>query len=401
MKKNILSIAALAMLFASCSKNDGFSIQNEGEATTKIRVALGSFGGRSVGAPTVNKDFVAVNPNEIRVIPATETEAIEDKAIVLPLKASDVDNQYFTTASLIKESTHAFLEMNFDNGTLTSNVNSRQGDVTSPVVLIDNRVEGNDQVKTVIEKDGENYTLTSDLIPEMARFQIVNNLGNRDDFKPADVTAEDLTIKNISIEAIYINNTKLDRKDTELARTGDDKDAWAADYAENGSKPALFDKEPVDGAWTNIIEEDGMLATGKETGFFGPNITVGEDSRIAALGYNVFEQALDLEGDNKSLAKNGQPHIIFKVNFQGTGKGEYKANEPYERYLNVVAFKAGDKYTKIERGNVYEMNMSDILKFIVNPKTELTEEPDPIESMVEITVKVTQWTVVPVTPELN
>ncbi len=400
MKKNILSIAALALLFASCSeKNEGLSIPSEGDTTTKIRVSLGKFGGRSVGAPTVSGDFVAVNPDEIRVIPAQGTNAIEDKAIILPLK-SLVANEYYTTASLIKESTHAFLEMNFDNGILTSNVNTRQGDVNAPVVLIDNRVEGNDKVKTEILEKGDAYELTSDLIPEMARMQIVNDLAAGQELKPNGVAAEALTIKNISIEAIYINNTKLDRAADTLARTIDAQAAWAADYAPAGDKSKLFDVATGD-EWTSIIGADGMLAAGKDVAFFGPDTIVNGQTRKAALGYNVFEQALDLEGDNKSLAKQAQPHIVFEVKFAGTGVGDYTLDQEYTQYLNVVAFKAASGYTTISRGNVYEMNMSDILKFIVDPETELTDEPDPIESMVEITVKVTQWEVVPVTPELN
>ncbi len=401
MKKNILSIAALAVLFASCSKDDNSNASDK-DSSAKVNVSLGSYG-RSVGTPTVDGDIVAVDATQLRFIPIRYGNAVENQALILPLVPGTSADEYTTTASVATNMSGAFLELNYDNGTLTSNVNTRQGDVLAPVVLCDNRAETGVETDFVI--NGSTYELTTDLIPEMARMQIVNNLVAGHDFKGS--TAEgDLTIKDITLDAIYINNTKLDRADSGLNRTGDSQSVWDAAYnteANGGVKYNLYDLEPSEDAWKNIIGDDGLLAAGKEVNFFGAGRAVGDETeaRIGALGYNIFEQALDLDGTNKVLAKKFQPHISFKLTFTGTGIGKYEKETEYTRYLNIVAFKDGQKYTTIERGNVYEMEISDILELAVDPESELTEEPDPIDASVEITVKVTEWTVIPVTPELN
>ncbi len=177
---------------------------------------------------------------------------------------------------------------------------------------------------------------------------------------------------------------------------------------------------------------------------FFQNSTEGS-SRDAALGFNLYAQGKETLTNEE--ARNEQPHLVVQFSYfgkyheniiYGVGQqnsisratwydpsGAYKYNpesvatlssaiefmgESINQYytitkknLNLVAFKdpLTGTYPAFEGGYVYTIKLSDIIRMILDPTTEVTPEgnEDPQEIFSEIEISVGHWTDQPLTPE--
>ena len=362
MKKQTILLSALALtMLASCEKEVITSPTETKEA--QITMQLGQYGEtKGVGGATTNNTQVAVGLSfNVESLGADASSLGSEKMDFTRVGTTSV---YTATAEVNVDATKVKLIGNYDGMkvgdiTLSSNINTRQGDATKAVVLVSG--EG-----VISKSDPKAPTVAVSVKPDMARIEIVGtNTG--DNFK---------NIKNVLIKAIYLNNIKLNRTDTELSTTKS-KENFALDYAPKGVKYSLVDNNTTAG-W-QIVDESSVRLDN----------VFGEDQ---AVGYNIFPQT---GGDNT----DNHPHINIEISYDISEDGTTFVSK--SGFINIKAFKTvpATYVTKFDAGNVYSFSVTDISNLIVDPNTPVSPEPEPDLGSVTITCTVTKWTVVTVTPE--
>lgn len=277
------------------------------------------------------------------------------------LQVSDFTGTSATTLTKTLEvngtATYLEVEGNIDGErNRDADVNTRQGGATSSAV----RVTGGNAITP--GTGGANGTCAVQVSPEMARLEVIGDLGAT------------TTITELKINGFYLNNIKENRTATTLTKlTNASTPAWDVAYEASGIRSNMFDA-------VDLI-----------------SITGGK-----AYGYNFFPQThTDVAGavaaTTKEEAAKYHVHMIINVSFKKQD-GTAVANQ----WLNVVALKdnSSNYFSAFENGKVYQLNLSDIKDIIdvVNPP--VTPEPDPNATSVDVTVTVKGWEVVPVKPEV-
>lgn len=249
---------------------------------------------------------------------------------------------------------------NINDGTKTSDVNTRQGDATSSAV----GVSGGASI------DNTNATCNIPVTPDMARVEIFGSLGT-----------SFTNISDLKINGIYLNNVKQDITSTTLVKSTNQTDpTWTVAYGDKGIKSNLCTL--FAGGITGIADKAGINQ---------------------ADGYNFFPQDLQNAGFGKDAvittkedAAKFSPHIILNVNY--TPKG---GTEVTNKWLNVVALKNGDEYfSSFTRGTIYQLNLADLAPIMDQINPPVTDEPDPNAISVAVTVSVKSWIITPVKPEV-
>lgn len=238
-----------------------------------------------------------------------------------------------------------------------ADVNTRQGGATSSAV----RVTGGNTITP--GASGANGTCAVEVSPEMARLEVIGNLGATN------------TITNLKINGFYLNNIKEDRTAATLTKlTNASTPAWADAYKASGTRSNMFD------AVSDLTTIPGTKA----------------------YGYNFFPQthtnvAGAVAATTKEEAAKYHVHMIINVSFN-----KQDGTAVTNQWLNVVALKdnSNNYFSAFENGKVYQLNLSDIkdIMDVVNPP--VTPEPDPNATSVDVTVTVKGWEIVPVKPEV-
>ena len=362
MKKQTILLSALALtMLASCEKEVVTAPAETKKA--QITMQLGQYGEtKGIGAFTPDGAQVAVGTSfNVESFDATPA-SLEN--VKMEFTRTGTTNVYTATADVNAAATKLKLTGNYDGTvvntvTLTPNVNTRQGDVNSPVVQIsgEGAITGSEGAKVA------NVSVS----PEMARIEIVgaNDGGN-------------LTmIKDVKIKAIYLNNVKLNRTDAGLSISKGGV-AFGNDYKDGGIKAKLCDKNTT--GW-QIVGADGT----RKVDAFG----VGQ-----AVGYNMFPQPGGADTDL-------HPHVSIDISYFKKTDGVNFDVTPTVGFLNIRAFKKATSYIdSFVAGSVYAFSVTDITDLINDPETPITPEPEPEVGNVTITCTVKEWTVVPVTPEV-
>ena len=368
MKKQTILLSALALtMLASCEKE----VVNAptGVKKSQISLILGEYGEtKGIGAFTPTGSQVAVGLNfNVESFDATPTSLGDAK---MDFIRTGTTNVYTASADVNTAATKVKLTGNYDGlkvdgVTLTSNVNTRQGDVTKPVVLVSG--EG------AIFGAPDARKADVNVVPEMARIEIVG----------ANSGASFTNIKSVKVKAIYLNNVKLVRdpiggSETALSNTTGTAN-FGVHYGVGGIKEKLVDNNSGNG-WEIVDASSARVAN-----VFGAG---------NAVGYNIFPQS---GGSNTEL----HPHINIEVSYQESLDGGTTFNTK-EGFINIKAFQiAPSVYVQsFTAGNVYTFSVSDITDIIIDPDIPITPEPEPEVGGVIITCTIKEWTVVPVTPEV-
>ena len=372
MKKQIILLSALVLtMLASCEKE--FIIAPVEVKKSQISLIIGEYGEtKGIGAFTPTGAQVAVGTSfNVESFDATPTSM---ENVKMEFTRTGTTNVYAATADVNAAATKLKLTGNYDGmkvgeATLSSNINTRQGDVNSPVVLVSG--EGTIDRTTTPEAP----TVAVLVFPEMARIEILG----------ANTGTSFTNIKSVVIKAIYLNNVKLNRTDAGLDRTMGATD-FTTDYGTTGSKYALVDNnvgngwEVVDASSARVVDAFGA---GK------------------AIGYNIFPQAKPSTIPAGKVETDYHPHINIEVSYQESLDGGTTFNTK-EGFINIKAFQiAPSVYVQsFTAGNVYTFSVSDITDIIIDPDIPITPEPEPEVGGVIITCTIKEWTVVPVTPEV-
>lgn len=247
---------------------------------------------------------------------------------------------------------------NINEGTKTSDVNTRQGDATSSAV----GVSGGGKIN--------NAVCIIPVTPDMARVEVYGSVGT-----------SFTNISDLKINGIYLNNVKQDIASTMLVKsTNQTTPTWSVAYGDKGIKSNLC------------------------TLFAGGIIEIPTNApKPQADGYNFFPQDLQNAGFGKDVAITTKedaarfsPHIILNVNY--TPKG---GKEVTGKWLNVVALKNGNSYIpSFTRGTIYQLDLADLIPIMDQINPPVTEEPDPNAISVAVEVTVADWVITPVKPEV-
>lgn len=370
MKKILVSacaLAALALTFASCNKNDDVKT-SEKDKSVELTINLPAFDSsmRLLGDKTTNGDYPKVQAGDVlTVIGHSGSDALSPRTNVttVTLTGTSDPHKFTGTAAMMAGTTFIEVVAYDDNATLTKNVNTRQGDAKDGVKV---RLIGGGAVVA-----GPPATCAVTINPEMARIEVVGQL------KPTSGTFSNLA--ELKLHASYLNNIKTDRDAVALTRIATALVTWNPAFTASGTFFAM-------------------------TQDYSPEITdmsIDFPGGKTCDGYNFFPQELPaplpspLTKDNVSPTS---PHFILKVSYKTKAVGAVAVNDVY---LNVVALKdksTNNYITKFEAGKVYQFDLKDIADLMDSLNPPVTPTPDPDQLSVELTVTVGNWTVVPVTP---
>lgn len=354
----------------SCSKSESSGGASAEEQTVSLSLNLGELNmSRSIGVPATSA--TAAKVGDAIVIQAlngdgADASVLQTLNLSLTSNFTNVAPLYTSKTNLLLPSaaTHIRVITNDDGETLKSNINTRQGAVDVACV----RVSGTGGINVIA---GATSTCAVTILPEMARIEVTGVLTPSDDFTH---------LQSVTISAIYINNTVMNRQDATIATASGKTESvdWTTAYAT--PKSNLVD------LFTTAI------AAGKG---FGAN-------NDHACGYNFFPQTNTHGGGavatTRETALKYHPHIIFKVSY--TKKGGSLVSD---KYLNVVALKttpANDYVQSFEAAKVYQFSLPDILDILDTEEPPVTNLPDPATVNVELQVTVGNWTAVTVKPEV-
>ncbi|WP_373704878.1 hypothetical protein [Porphyromonas loveana] len=361
------ALAALALTFASCNKNDEANPSNKNKSV-ELTINLPAFDSsmRLLGDKTNNGDYPKVQAGDVlTVIGHSGSDASSPRTNVTTVTLTpDLSPHTFKgTAAMMAGTTFIEVVAYDDNATLTKNVNTRQGDAKDGVKV---RLIGGGAVVA-----GPPATCAVTIKPEMARIEVVGQL------KPTGGAFANLA--ELKLHASYLNNIKTDRDAGALTRISTSLAVWNPAYTGAGTLFAMTQ------AYSPEITNTAIDFPGGKT----------------CDGYNFFPQEPSvpivppLTKDNVSPVT---PHFVFKVSYKTNAVGAVAVNDVY---LNVVALKdkATSQYiTKFEAGKVYQFDLKEIADLMDNLNPPVTPTPDPDQLSVELTVTVGDWTVVPVTP---
>ena len=378
MKKQTILLSALALtMLASCEK-EAVTLPTETKKA-QITMQLGQYGPtKGLGEPTTETQVAVGLSFYVESLNAAGLLIGRDK---MEFTRTGTTNIYTANADVDKAATKLKLTGNNDETivkigtpqvevTLTPDVNTRQGDVNSPVVLVSGvgNITGTTTAKTA----------EVSVTPEMARIEIIGtNTG-------VAIT----NVKDVKILAIYLNNVKLNRTDIELTNTKGAAN-FLKHYVTGGIKYALYDKHPSapDTGW-QIVDANGV----RKADAFGVS---------KAIGYNIFPQAKPSTIPAGKVETDYHPHVNIQVSYIKKTNGVSFDITPTVGFLNIKAFKNGMNYiTSFAPGSVYTFSVSDITNLINDPKTPIAPEPEPETGSVTIKCTVASWELVTVTPEV-
>lgn len=165
-------------------------------------------------------------------------------------------------------------------------------------------------------------------------------------------------LKNLAVDAVYINyfyNTNNE--------TGASTEYTSADWA-----------EPYDPTWATD----------------GGSVDVTSGDKTKAYAYQVF-------------AGNLVPHIIYKVSgtvAEGSKLADGTTGSFSGKYITVKGFKVDGttSLTALEAHKIYKMGLTD--GGIEISAEQITSEPETVKVDLVVTIKVADWTVQTVTPEI-
>ena len=358
----LLSILATVTM-TSCSENtDSPSIGGKG--LTQIMIETGEFGSRSIESGYGGTKAIyglKMHINKFQGVNGTLAYGSPLDIVFsrTPSGASVAVDLGPTTKSI-------WVRANYDTqvidaGTpqeivLSDNVNTRQ---RFECVLL------SDTTNLDIFDDGESHSAAINLVPEMARVEIISNS------KIPTITSPTRT--DITISAVYINNVKLTR-DGKINKTVGDLTSWNEAYNKltPGSKYGLFDE----GSWSCVLGQNNLFGFAK------------------VLGFNIFTQAgTDPNGTptgDTINAKKMHPHVIFKVSYT-------EDSQRYENmYLTITNFANASGLGFIDyfdAGSIYQFDIASIYKLIAEGTT-VSPVPDPETTSLSVGVAVKKWDVI-------
>ncbi len=433
-KNSIYWCLPLALALSSCNNGDSPSDPNA-VGTIELRVEVAPHGNltRGVEHGTETGDPVALALQSAVVNTYESTgRHLESFTNVVFVSADDdsddsddgtssgsTQSSYTATLEILSQARKVKIDFNSDGGSLSPNVNTRQGSVEQAVVMVSGEAD-------IL---GEKVTVVAN--PEMSRLQVI------DDIRSASTLSEEIwEYKNLTIQGFYLNRSKILRTDLVADRTDPSLEAWALAFASSGGKYSLFNElKDSDGNYNcKITNADGKMDFG---GSYASMNTIHFFSRTAAtdqsksyengnsqgesIGFNLFPQ-----GETQSTeeaARDEQPHLIIKIGYtekalrnadgeiigwehvdvvNGLAGDDSDPTNNYS-YINIAAYiNATSYYPAFEAGKVYEISMMDLIDAIAHPATNPTDpdNPDPdSEKTIEVTIKVDNWKEVGVTPE--
>ncbi len=466
-------------LICSCNKNADLGLNTDTLLTDSIalRVRLNNYGStRALEHATFDGDEVIFDPQVNKILLYSGTVNAPGSVIDV-LNGVNFEKTLSSSASTIYQATESFehhtgsiaVEFNSDgleyvhpqskepqefwSRTLTNNINTRQGSTrergssaTGGFV----RITGHADVVGASPK-------TADIIakPDVARIQIIDDIYD-DTFGGEGVQT---TFKNLRIEAMYLNRSKVLREDSDLHVTPSSKTDWAADFAEksyaeynNGAgKPKAGLSIPTDDlALCVLTDEKGVIdynlpsSTMDFFGFFDrqayeyydhdldPATADIIDKGSYSAGFNLYPQGA--RASTLEEAKQMQPHLIIRIGYSQRAVLDEKGNiTDWETadyingrvlnseltdgdtsndygYINIQAYKTSDGlFPAFEAGKVYQLSMKEILELLYDTKTVTVtdpENPDPEEPLVPnngslvMTIKVIDWETTEIKPNL-
>ena len=369
MKKKLFLLSMLAAATITSCKKDVDVPSVESDLNTKITLSMGEYGNSRSIESTYGGKKAAFLPkmkvNKYAAIAGAGDAVGSSYDITFEETGVGTDNWVSSTqfTSAIKSIS---LTANYDGQTavsgapvLSSNVNTRQG--FDRVQLF-----GTGDISRTLTP----YTAAVNLVPEMARVEITSTVKMVASAAPVRTA--------ITVKAIYINNTKLERKATILEKTSSVKATWNKIFGLSTDTEATKYKLYDDGNWALVHDAENVFGADK------------------TLGYNIFPQGAGVDAIvTVDDAKAKHPHLIFKVDYTQDGVN-YTG-----QYLTITNFKTkaatADFVQEFEGGKVYQFDINEIYK-LIEEGTELSPDPDPEKTNVTITVTVADWEVVPVTP---
>ena len=380
MKKQITFLSALAIFaFASCEKTPEPANQEKNDQV-ELTMKLGKYGAsKAIGIPATE--------SQITVGPSFSVESFvgatsHGSNYVDFVKVGET-NVYSATAKVNSEASSVKLVGNYDGTlvegvTLSENVNTRQGDISKPVVLVSG-------TGTVIK--GAPNRAEVNVTPEMARIEITPAF---DEF-----VSKPTNIRNVTIEAVMLNNTKILRNGI-VDKTSSNN--FKSTFSPSGNKYKLFDYAVSEVRSPEYTRSSPPIVPDLVLGW--PVVDHNGNALINALngkaiGYNIFPQ----EGASTTeLAKAKHPHIIVLISYEENKDSEWQ--KVTSGYLNITAFNSASGYiTSFDAGSIYTFSLGSIVNLIIDPTTVITTDPDPETGSVEINCTVSKWTIVPVIPE--
>lgn len=348
-------------IFVSCS-NETEKVLDSTPKTVGLTLNLPKMSQtKQVGPQTLQNQKVTVSGPVIVKALSTEGGAVLNTYTLDASKFFGNDGTPITMPLEVNgTATYMTFDGNINEGTKTSDVNTRQGDATSSAV----GVSGGASI------DNTNATCNIPVTPDMARVEIFGSVGTRF-----------TNISDLKINGIYLNNVKQDITSTTLVKSTNQTDpTWKVAYGDNGIKSNLCTL--FAGGITGIADKAGVKQ---------------------ADGYNFFPQDLQNGGFDKDAgittkenAAKFSPHIILNVNY--TPKG---GTEVTNKWLNVVALKSGNTYfSSFTRGAIYQLDLADLAPIMDQINPPVTDEPDPNAISVAVSVTVADWLIVSVKPEV-
>lgn len=362
MRINLSKIVALSLMtsamFVSCS-NETEKVLDSTPKTVGLTLNLPKMSQtRQIGNKTTSSQKVTVSGTVIVKAFAQANGAL------LNTYTLDASNFFKDgtpiTMPLEVNGTATFMTFdgNINDGTKTSDVNTRQGDATSSAVGVSGGA-------SIDNNNNTNATCNILVTPDMARVEIFGSVGT-----------SFTNITGFTINGIYLNNVKDQMNSPALNKTTNP--SWIKAYTVDGSKSNLY------------------------TVFASPVTEIAADGSVEkADGYNFFPQDYAIAGlkapaKTKEDAAKYSPHIIINVNY--TPKG---GTEVTNKWLNVVALKNGDEYfPSFTRGTIYQLDLADLVPIMDQINPPVTDEPDPNAISVAVTVSVKSWIITPVKPEV-
>ena len=372
--KSILFTAMATLMLSSCEKGGNEEMGQMGKSYANLTTDTGSFGTRALGNETANGAIPGIT--SAKILSSASTDNWLHVGNMTSEDLTKGKKQFLVGSS----DTRIKVEANEDgkDGTdFSKNVNTRQGVLVGEEAKV--MLVGEAQM---IAGDNEVKTATVTIAPEMARIEVVN-----DETTPTTPTTPIVT--NLTIEQIYLSNTKLNRDDQSPSKATN----FETEFATNGTRKNLTDVAASGTTW-QLIDADGAYVVAG----FGKKINVEQ-----AIGYNIFPQAnLDATSSDvaQTQATNQHPNLILKVKFtrEGTETSEY---------LNITRFKSTNTenstcgYIKqFKPGNIYKVKLSEIYKILAENGDSTDPDPDPNKIGVDVSVTITTWTEEYLTPEV-
>ncbi len=470
MKKNLILAAIFAVTtLASCNRGvDGGDDPVDGikkPVTLTIKTSTVS---KSIGAAAAEGQKAAFDPSKVSIVVKKDDATFDTLHNVVLSQFSDpgIYEKYTATVDVAPNATHVYALMNADGETaveagtsvtLSDVANTRQGLVNQFAVQIDRSVDlsaSNGEIKLNGAGQAE---ATVTVGPEMARIEMINDLltdgkwatllatnmvgvvdtdgdgvGNAGD---GDMTYADVLAHydELRIEAFYLDNVKAKRGDAAITDYNDDfndtgwPELWLNSFLDEDSSIPGY----VKGASSNYGDTPGAFT------ILNNSTTATEFAGIFnnSVGYNVFPTAAPTGTGDALIADakdNKHPHFVIAVSYfpsQGTGATKPFAPTAFSktritRYINLAAYVAdgtADGLVTFSAGKLYQFNLSNVLAFLLDIKTDgvnpedpdkdpidpgdpidpvnpPTEDPDDINRNVQMSVQVLDWQVEPVTP---